>query len=80
MLLYANYDRMIQEDMKFRTTSEIQETIVTEGATNMLQQTDVKMEQDGDGDDEEEEDEDYETHDSGEFLFFFFLILLCQHF
>lgn len=67
MLLYANYDRMIQEDIKFRTP-EIQEAIVTDAATNMLQ-TDVKMDQDGDGDDEEEEGDDYETHDSGENFF-----------
>lgn len=70
MLQYANYDRMIQEDMdlKFRSPEkQLQEQlIVTEGATNILIKTDVKMEQDGDGDDEEEEDEDYETHDSGE--------------
>lgn len=78
MLLYANYDRMIQEDIKF-CQPELQESIESEGATNMIK-TDVKMEEGEQGDDEGEEDEFYETHDSGNnilltsdnFLFVFF--------
>lgn len=62
MLLYANYDTMVQEEVKFRKP-ELQDSIENEGATNMVQAA-VKMEAE-DEQDEEEEDEDYETHDSG---------------
>lgn len=69
MLMYADYDSLIQEDVKFRQP-ETQEPIIMEnvGATNVITSV-VKMEQDEPVDDEED-DEFFEMHDSGSFFLF----------